>query len=290
MKTLLFFSGGKDSAYVLYKLLTETDDEVTAIHFYTNNKSVPVVLEDKFYPRISSLVQELKKIRDFNFIKKEVELKDVTKNTSFYYTFCINYAAPFLNDGTYDRISTGRTWEAQDQKFLKNLSGSSPATVAGKRLFNQLVTRGELWNPLVSHDFVQNFNRYHVLTSLPENIKALTFTCTFPDIKNEEMVECGICYKCLWDQKVLELIEEGYNSDQIDEWRRLKALQYGNGNDISAPMRYWLPVEMDKGIIHKALDSKEKIRRHVQTNLHYSLQSYSSSKKSTIWDFSTSSE
>ena len=285
MKTLLLFSGGKDSTYVLYKLLTETDDEITAIQFYkAEDNARTSVLKDKYYANIPALVEELKKIRDFNFIKKGISSADVTGDTTNLYTFFVNYAIPFLNEGVYDRTATGRTWESQDQKVFKNLWGITPASIAGQRLFDKFATRGELGNPLITHDFVQNFSRYHAVKLLPENLKKLTITCDDPKINENKLEECGLCYKCVYEGKIIELINEGYTSDQISEWRRLKSLQYGNGSTLSAVPRLWINVEANKGYIVKALDSKEKIRKYVKENRHHSLQGRST--KSGIWDFS----
>jgi 7-cyano-7-deazaguanine synthase in queuosine biosynthesis len=285
MKTLLLFSGGKDSTYVLYKLLTETDDEVTAIQLYKKNDTkMAIIGSEDSYMRVPALLTELKKIRDFNFIKKEISPEDITQDTSHYYTFFVNYATPFLNDGTYDRIATGRTWEQQDQKFFKNSDvRSSPSQIAGQRMFEENVQFGTLWNPLISHDFVQNYSRYHALSLLPNNISPLTFSCDDPIVTDGTIEECGICYKCLWDQKILELVDEGYTADQISEWRRLKSSFYGDANK-SAPMKICLHVEMNKGFILRALDSKEKIREFVRKTSHYSFNG--KNPNSGIWDFS----
>jgi hypothetical protein len=241
------------------------------------------ISRNEHYANVLPLVEELKKIRNFNFIKKAVSSKDITEDTSNLYVFFVNYAIPFINEGIYDRTATGRTWETQDQKFLKNLWGTSPASIAGKRLFDKFATRGELWDPLITHDFVQNFSKYHALTLLPENIKKFTITCDFPQITDDKLEECGVCYKCSYEKKVIELMNKGYTSDQISKWRRLKSLQYGNGSTVSAPVRSWIHAEMSEDSMSRSL-AKEQIRKEVIENIHYSLKNRST--KSGIWDFS----
>jgi hypothetical protein len=84
----------------------------------------------------------------------------------------------------------------------------------------------------------------------------------------------------------------GYGASQIDAWRRMKSIEYGGGNSLSAPMRYWLPVEMKKGNICKVfdhknnvitLDTKDKILNHLQTTIHYTIRNR---PETGIWDFS----
>jgi len=58
-------------------------------------------------------------------------------------------------------------------------------------------------------------------------------------------------------------------AEQLEEYRYKKALEYGGGNDITATMRYWLPVEMrsEKAyyrVDDMKLDSKEKVQQYMQ--------------------------
>jgi 7-cyano-7-deazaguanine synthase in queuosine biosynthesis len=295
-KSLVLFSGGLDSTYILYKLLSETDDEVTAITFQRDYDSeLYVAYPPLNFVRLPKLVEELRKIRNFQHIVRTVTEEEMNPDTDHTYTYFISYAAPFLNDGTYDRIVTGRTAEQWDKKVQvadhKTIQGS-PTNVAATRLFRRLVTRGEVWNPLQKNVWHENFNKWHAFYYLPENLYRLTFSCNRPiSIDNGADIEsCGQCYKCLWDEKVAELISLGLNAAQIDEWRKTKAYYYGSEyNKIYAPMRIWLPIEMGHGNIYRGVDTLEKCREFVRKGPSYSLKRRPN-KEGTIWDMSDLSD
>ena len=290
MKTVVLFSGGTDSTYVLYKLLSETDDEVTALLLERDyDSNVKIAFTPDYNLRIPKLIEELKKIRDFTFIKKIVTENEINEETDHYLTYYITWAAPFLNDGTYDRIATGRTWEQHDQSLFRgsNIKGT-PALIASHRLFKKLAKRGEMWNPLATHEYHDKFNKWHIFTYLPKNLLQYTFSCNHPIVCDDGKWNrpCDECYKCLWDEKVLSMMEKGYNDVQIDSWRKFKSIQYGF-NGTTAPMRFWLPVEMKKGVILKGLDNIEKIKRYVSSGDHYTIRWRN---KTGIWNFSDLSD
>jgi 7-cyano-7-deazaguanine synthase in queuosine biosynthesis len=297
-KSLVLFSGGLDSTYVLYKLLSETDDEVTAITFQRDYDSeLYVAYPPLNFTRLPKLIAELKKIRNFNHIMKTVTEEEMNPNTDHTYTYFISYAAPFLNDGTYDRIVTGRTAEQWDKKVqvadFKTIDGS-PTNVAATRLFRNIVTRGEVWNPLQKNVWHENFNKWHAFYYLPQNLYRLTFSCNRPIAVDygKDIQACGNCYKCLWDEKVEELISLGFTATMIDEWRKNKAYYYGSENPshkIYAPMRIWLPIEIGHGNIYREIDTLEKCREFVRRGPSYSLKRRPN-KEGTIWDMSDLSD
>jgi hypothetical protein len=286
MKTLLLWSGGTDSTYLLNKLLTETSDEVTAVTItgegFAGAESAPESLKN-----IEPLRGELLKVRSFDHLF--VTSADMTSGDGWidrhYYTRFVSYAAPKLNDGTYDRITSGRTWEQHDQTVIKEINmRGMPATYAARRLFKNMTTRGELWEPLITHEFDANFCKYHTLVCLPANLRDLTVSCHYSSYEDGKYVACGKCYKCLWDRKVAELVGQGYGERQINFYRRMRSLQYGGGNNLSAPMRAWLPVEMNEQP-YRGLDTKQKVQVNTQTGTHYSLAI--TSDPENIWNMST---
>lgn len=284
MKTLLMWSGGADSTFVLYKLLTDTTDQVTAVVL---DKAPGAQNSISHTPqsslRIPRLIEELKKIRDFEVIRKSVTDESITPGTNHYYTYFINSVAANINSGVYDRIATGRTWEQQDQSLFKNSSvKGTPSQFAAEKMFDELCNRGELWNPLVTNDYYDNFSRWHIFEYLPKNILDLTISCNGPRLvnNNEWNEPCGVCYKCLWDQKVQDMRLNGYSADHISAWRRLKSLEYGGNTGLSAPMRYWLPIELKRGRKINGLHTKQMVIDYVNSNQHYSLEGKSNTD---IW-------
>lgn len=289
MKTLLLWSGGADSTFLLHKLLTETDDEVTAMTFggrgFASTEETPEQLR-----HLPKLELELQKIRPFTTTRVEFDISSISDFSiaRHFYTFFVYYAAPFLNDGVYDRITSGRTWEQHDQTVIQSLNiRGMPSTFAAHRLFRKLVNRGSLWEPLITHDFVERYGRYHALTALPNNLSNLIVSCSIADYDEEleRYIPCGKCYKCMWDRKVRELIAEGYGAREIDFYRRAKSLQYGGGRNLSATLRLWLPLEMGETPF-KGLDTKEKVQIYVQNQGHFSIAN-EKFDIDNIWNMST---
>lgn len=297
-KSLVLFSGGLDSTYVLYKMLSETDDEITAVTFQRDYDSeLYVAYPPLNFVRLPTLIEELRKIRNFNHNMITVTEEEMNPNTDHTYTYFISYAAPFLNNGTYDRIVTGRTAE-QWNKFVKvsdeKIIKGSPTNIAATRLWRNIVTRGEVWNPLQNNVWHTDFNRWHVNYYLPSNLYKLTLSCNRPISVDDGTwnKSCGQCYKCLWDEKVAELIALGFTSEMIDNWRKDKAYYYGSrraDSPIWAPMRIWLPIEMGKGNIYRGIDTLEKCREFVRKGPSYSLKRRAN-KEGTIWDMSDLSD
>ena len=245
-RTLLSFSGGIDSTYIAWKILTETDDELTCLFLHVPDREGMLFQGDTFlYEQSLILVEELKKIRDFKFIMKQCRKDEITDELNCFYTFFINFAAPYLNNNIFDRIVTGHSWEQAGQKILKNYD-RSPVSIAGERLFNKLVTRGELWNPLATHDYVQNYSKAHAITQLPKEILEKSFSCSFPfkDSKNN-LKPCNICYKCLWNIHINNMLESGKTPEEIDIYRIQTAYEYGGG-ELMAPLKYWIYLETGK--------------------------------------------
>jgi len=287
-KTLVLFSGGLDSTYVMYKLLSETNDKITAVLLETAVGSTNKISSPKVQnSRVIDVVNELKKIRDFEFIVKYVsdnEYDDEIMN--HYYTYFVAYAAPFVNDRKYDKLVTGRTWEQFNKKLVETDDKriGNPSYFAALRLMTRLTRRGYLWNPLVSHDFENHFNRWHVFKYLPDNLKSKTFSCNSPVTSEDKTQPCKECYKCLWDELVNTFIESGLTADQVEDFRRKKCREYGISKK-DAPIRFWLPLFLGRGRIFDELDSKEKIQALIgnPSMPHYSVPKKFAEDPKSIW-------
>jgi hypothetical protein len=117
MKTIVPISSGLDSTYVLWKLLTETQDEITAVLFDLSDVNRETINEFKlnsFNVETSNvgsadkIIQWLRaNVRDFTFkavqFSEDIFLKDDTRPNNP--PGCVvRYALPFINDGTFDQI------------------------------------------------------------------------------------------------------------------------------------------------------------------------------------------
>ena len=286
MKSAVAFSGGYDSTYLLYKLLSETDDEITAISFQRpvgtqkNNKNW-FVQTDASPIHIPQIIDELQKIRSFTHITRIVEDTEITDQNSEATVFFIEQYVSDINSGKYDRLVSGRSWEQWNEYRVNYMLGTL-TDISAQRVFFREAKRGEFWMPLVTDAFHEKYCRWHVLKYLPENLKKLTISCSDPTIENGKVIRCEECHKCMWDDKVKWMMDQGWNADQVNTWKFLKGLQYGGGKNISAPTRLWMPVEFGKGKIFYNLDTKEKIARHVQTQRNWSI---AFRKNEGIWKF-----
>jgi 7-cyano-7-deazaguanine synthase in queuosine biosynthesis len=268
-KTLVPFSGGIDSTYILWKLLTETDDEVTAMylneeHYYGN------IFGDKSsiqYQRSLNLVDELRKIRDFRYIKHNVRQNDITDEIQNKMLIIIQCAAPFINDGSYDRIASGSSYEDKRQKVVEHLE-YTPMYYAEHRLFERLCNRGEYWQPLVHGEWHIKYNRSHAMVNLPSHILSMTTGCNKPIIENEtdEFIECEKCYKCNMKRKYNELLSQGMTCDEITDWKFKKCYEYGGGKLMVSASKW---IFLETGIGGPKDLTKEKVIEEYKITGHF---------------------
>ncbi len=284
MNTLLFFSGGLDSTYIAYKILTETDDNLTLITLErkkTMNVYFAKTPEENL--RLESLVEELRKIRDFVHIRLMIRESHINHDTMHTYTYLIHEVYPKILDKTYDRIAIGQSWEQHNQKVMRSGDLGLPSYIASKRLLEKLgVNPDILWAPLITHDFVNFYSRFDAWEELSENISSKTMSCVYPSVSEDGTTteNCGQCHRCLWDEKMKEFKKSRKTKKFVENWRIKKSEEYG-ANGKTAPMRAWLPIEMKKGSLFQTLDTKEKVQNFVKENDHYTL---SFRKKEGIWD------
>jgi hypothetical protein len=270
-KTLVPFSGGVDSTYILWKLLLETDDEVTAMYLGEEHYNGDIYADKSpiQYQRSLVLVEELRKIRDFKYFKYNVKNSDISEEIQNKALIIIQYAAPFINDGTYDRIAAGGSYEDKFNKVLDDRD-FSPMYYAAHNLFNKLCTRGEYWEPLVHGDWHPRYNRTHAFLDLPKHILDLTTACSAPKIDKEtyEFVECGLCYKCNMTRKYNELLSQGLTPDEITDWKIKKCYEYGPGKYMISASKW---IYLETGIGGPPGLSKESILEDFEKNGHFNV-------------------
>lgn len=238
------FTGGSDSTYVAYKLLTETSDEVTLMMNVSTSArgeskaSNWLIVPDQF-ERLVALISELRTYRDLKVRWNAAVPSNISSfDVDSWISYGIHTAADDFNSGIYDRLVTGLSWEQNDNALFKHskVKGLSNL-IDGPRVFHSKVRRGSLWNPLVTHDFHENYGRWHVLKYLPENLRRKALVCA------NASDPCGDCSKCLLDSRVTELMGKGYTSSDVDDWRRERCLEYGGGNGRYLPYTIWIRID-----------------------------------------------
>ena len=259
-KDLIAFSGGLDSVYLTYKLLTESTNDITLL-ILASDTGLCDGISKTMILNMQPVISELKKIRDFNVKYIYAESSEVTSyDTDRWFSYIISKVADDFNNGVYDRLITGSCYEQNDGAFFKNSSvrGLS-AIIDGQKLFHSMVTNGSIWNPLITHDLHQNYNRYHPLKYLPKNLFDKTLYCSNGRTHENS---CGICDKCCFNNRVLQMMAEGASDADVDNWRKAKSLEYGGTGTRDCTWRAWIQLE-ETGKYH----AKKGVATDVDPNL-----------------------
>lgn len=190
MKTLVSLSGGLDSTYLLWKLLTTTQDEITALSVDIGNSDPRYWTKydlrgfsredgtDRQTEKLDKIVNWLKtNVRDFTLVREPLMAiylaRDINlpNNTQSY---LVRYGISRINNGSFDRICSSSEWE--------NDGFSNGGTVGLNRkvggaialdIFKAEATRGSLEFSLLDMDY----NQAYALSEMP---KELIDICRYP--------------------------------------------------------------------------------------------------------------
>ena len=210
-KTIVAISGGFDSTYMLWKLLSSTDDEVTAIHFdkryVTENRKhlqgQMSVYEDIIINNIKTWL--INNTRSFNYTTHAVSDYEDKQSPEMY---MLKYTGTQINSGAYDRVAFG--FGAKKVNGVYDLSGrpannSTPFDFYPPYYANY-ASVSTLWYPLVEWEA----NTFKIMSDMPEALKNLISSCTNPSINDSgNIITCGECSKCMWNDFVKYKISEG---------------------------------------------------------------------------------
>ena len=242
-KTIMPFSGGLDSTYVLYKLLLDTTDEVTVLYIsFKNVNNVkhiqmdvePTTQTDNKKQRVLDIITWLKtNVRDFTVIEHEYDatlLADIEwKNAQTYMT---KFALPKINNGEYDKIVSAM--EKENDGFNNPMFESIPGSTRSLHLFQAQATRGTTSFPLIDN----NYHQGYAITELPSDLYALTRSC---DNAPFDQPPCGYCFKCSKHKFFQNLIDKGFRMGDIWDYVISKSITKKNK---WVSMKYWLSEEV----------------------------------------------
>lgn len=239
MKTFIPFSGGLDSTYLLWKILSETNEEVTAlsIDMAATNPRVFLKYDARsfsMYDANSGAIDRVQKIkewlsknvRDFNLIIETIDtqyfVRDINtpNSTPSYFT---RYAAPRLNDGTFDRICLSHEWD--NDGFANGGSiglKRRPGSWVAYDIFPQVATRGRLEFTLLDMEY----NQAYALSELPKDLLNI--------VRDPNLSEDKKKLKQAWFEKQLS---EGKTPKEAGEIAKAKCM-LPDGKWHS--MRYWV--------------------------------------------------
>lgn len=254
MNTVLCYSGGHDSIYLAYKLLTSTTDDITLLILCSDDDKCHWGLRSKQVELLQKGLKELKGYRDFSTIFHTV---DVTKITSLLndsqMSYAVEFMAPLINNSTYDQVSAGRSWEQTDGYYFNpelglNIKGFA-TDINAQRLAKKLFTRGSFTYPLVDSTFHKNYGRWHLFKYLPSTLLAASISYAIPPDysidPNANLTSEKINDKFIFDYLVKQKIEEGYTLEDYTVWRQEKDLEYGGGDNRSCLSRIWAGREVE---------------------------------------------
>lgn len=229
MKTLVAFSGGIDSIYVLWNELSKTNNAVTAV-FYTGEKitsemrqnfNVLNVEEKMFADARFGQIQEMsekimKATRQFDVIKEAIEPELLDTDTSN--PLLLNHAATLrtamavkhINVGTYDSFLTGVSKDNDGYLIKKNgYKNDESASSLSMKYFLKHAKRGELRMPLCDMDYTVA----QALNELPEWLIAINRSCQFS--LSSKINACNECYKCMTHEYARNLLAKGKTTEEI---------------------------------------------------------------------------
>ena len=254
MRSILSFTGGLDSTLLLYKLLTETDDEVYAFTLDLQF-CIDTTLDHKQY---MEKVSAMKIAYWMNENIRPFKYDIVDKPHGFLYENlpmmeALYFAIPYLNEDLYDRFCFA--FSAEDigtfGKQVKN---------AMEYRFEQYATRGTLEFTLQE----QNLGRAHALTTIPKELLNITADCTRIGPNHEK---CGYCLKCKFRAQDFKRLSEGLTPDECVQLRVDLKNKNANVLDSLGRPTSWIDPELQSmGTIVPTSAPEHQEYKHIFTN------------------------
>ena len=227
MRTLVAFSGGLDSTYVLWKLLTTTNDEITAVFFdfsYLTDSSCSSAsgasassLSEYNKLVARNIVSYLKQTtRNFDFIIENCYSLNEDEDSTIY---CARWAANKIQESIYDRYATGHeaTVESREEYYrVHNMPARNRLSVgqAAKNAFSQITDSTKIWYPLSRDEWRKRTSEQ--LAELPSDLVQLSISCN--NISSVDSVgnpvPCGQCNKCVRNNMLNQRLNLGETADQ----------------------------------------------------------------------------
>jgi len=256
MKTLIAFSGGLDSTYILWNTLVNTTDDVTVVYLDKSNltendiEKYSVKILTEFDPhntavnKINSLCSFIQnQTRTFTVLIKQVDTTKLYRNLTQPNTMPTHIVDLFIDDinnGTYDKIVFGhdRDNDSYGQGYVATNKKQS-GIISASQIFKSKATRGTFSVPLLDTQYTKAV----ALSALPANIQAQIFSCH--QSFTSPTVPCGTCYKCKVLQYFKTEVSAGKTNQQIYDDFIAKSTP-SSGKWLS--MKFWINNSTDQSI------------------------------------------
>jgi hypothetical protein len=234
MKTVLPFSGGVDSTYALWKLLSETQDEVTAVFVDISNISPADITRydlrsfsgsDRTTSDIAAQWLQAN-VRSFTYIVQPFDAQYAPRgieNVNSPPTYVTRFAVPRINTGEFDRLVC--TNEKENDGFANGgtIETRRPGSIAAREIFVANATRGSIEFPLID----SNYTQANALAEMPSELLSIVDHCAVGDTSFK-------CQKKIWFQN---LLNEGKTPAQA--W----GIYYATCTQVAGKwfsMKFWL--------------------------------------------------
>lgn len=180
MKTLITFSGGIDSTYALWKLLNETQDEVTALALNTDalTQAARLRYDLRSFNGVDTAetvaaADWLKaNVRDFTLIVHDFDPAYAVRgygNINSPQTYMARYAAPRINAGEFARFICTSEKENDGWSNGGSIDTRRPGSIAALDVFSQLATQGSIEFPLIA----SNYTQANAFAEMPSGLLAI---------------------------------------------------------------------------------------------------------------------
>lgn len=192
---LVMFSGGVDSTYLLWKLLTETDHHIHAHHI-----SLRTVAENRW---------EMEGISTTNLWLEMLEIRHFDVSSTVIDFDTLPYTGWDSDAQLYIGARVAAAIEADDVTLTLGITSNDAKRSVIVDRVNRNVLHN-LWaalldsideeqrvriNPKIDLP-IKDMSKQDIVRALPENLRQLTWSCRLP-VKVEGMtVPCGICLPC----------------------------------------------------------------------------------------------
>ena len=270
MKTIIGNSGGLDSTYALWKLLSSTADEVTVVLLNTDDLTPQIKTKydvrsfnsnqpnDGRLTRVRTIVEWLSaNVRSCTLVEVNIDASVLKRGIEYPnnpQTIIVDWAIGKINANLADKVIV--TTERENDGFSNGgtITTRAPGALAARDRFVTDATRGQLSFMLLDMSYHQGI----ATREMPAELFALTRSCDSPAPE-----PCGVCFKCSKRKFFAEAIADGKSDDQIrahiatkselpdSRWMTMKnwlkddVSSYVGGGDRTWNMPVW-PSSIDK--------------------------------------------
>jgi 7-cyano-7-deazaguanine synthase in queuosine biosynthesis len=248
MRTIIGNSGGLDSTYALWKLLSTTSDDVTVV--VLNTETLTEQVKNRFDVRSfnslgdgNSRSQRVQNILNWLAVNVRpctvvsVDLDENVLRRGIDYpnnpqTAIVEWAIAKINANEADKVIVTTERENDGYSNGGTITTRAPGAIAAKNLFVEFATRGEISFMLLDSGYHQGV----ALREMPQALIGLTHSC---DVQGSE--PCGVCFKCSKRKFFAEAIASGKTDEEIRAKVASKS-ELADGRWRS--MKHWIPEEV----------------------------------------------